>query len=99
MSPRCEALVLTRTGKYTPCGTEPADLHHKITRARGGEILDREGETYHQMRLCREHHDYAHDNDSAYEGGLLLRGYVFTGRMGAVYIGPDDYLSGKYPCP
>lgn len=96
--PRCEALVQVGE-RYVPCGRDNADLHHKITRARGGEILDRAGETYHQMRLCREHHSYAHDNDSAYEGGLLLRGYVFTGRTGVVYIGPDDYLSQKYPRP
>jgi 5-methylcytosine-specific restriction endonuclease McrA len=95
---RCEALLLQR-GKYVPCGSTPADLHHKITRARGGEILDKAGEDYHLMRLCREHHDYAHDSDEAYDGGLLLRGYVFTGRSGVVYIGPDDYLSGKYPKP
>jgi hypothetical protein len=98
MSARCEALVLVN-GRYHPCGTAPADLHHKITRARGGEILDKAGETYHQMHLCREHHDYAHDSGDAISGGLLLQGYVFTGRTGPVYIGPDDYLSGKYPRP
>jgi len=96
---RCEALVLTTGGRYVPCGVAPADLHHKITRARGGEILDKAGETYHQMRLCREHHNHAHDSEQAYDGGLLLRGYVFTGRSGVVYIGPDDYLTGKYPRP
>jgi|SRR5262245_33353397 len=95
MTHRCEALLLQR-GKYVPCGSLPADLHHKITRARGGEILDKAGETYHQMYLCREHHDYAHDSDDAFEGGLLLRGYVFSGSKGPVYIGPDEYLSKAY---
>lgn len=96
MSHRCEALVLIKD-KYIPCGTTPADLHHKLTRARGGKILDQWGETYHQMWLCREHHDYAHDNPEAYEAGLMLRGSVVTNTEGfPVYTGPDEFLSNRY---
>lgn len=101
---RCEALVLTlRTEKrkpmYVPCGREDAQLHHKLTRARGGLILDRAGETYHQMWLCSEHHAVAHDAP-AFENGLLLQGYVITGPDGRPhYHGPDEYLAEHYPGP
>lgn len=93
----CEAMIATRTGRYACCGAEPADLHHKITRARGGLILDAANETYHQMYLCREHHAYAHDRETAFEGGLLIHGYVVTGVDGRpLYTGPDEYLTEHY---
>jgi hypothetical protein len=102
---RCEAMILVkgfnregREGMYVMCGREPADLHHKLTRARGGLILDEAGEDYHLMRLCREHHDMAHDEGTAYDAGLLLRGYVNTDPVFGwpVYTGPDEYLQKKY---
>ena len=93
---RCEALVF-KQGKYIPCGQENADLHHKVTRARGGLILDEAGETYHHMRLCREHHAWAHDRMNAFENGLLIHGYVTTGLDGRpLYTGPDEYLTQTY---
>src|SRR5262245_20145173 len=92
---RCEALVMIHD-RYWPCGKEDAQLHHKLTRARGGLILDRAGETYHQMWLCVEHHAVAHDAP-AFDNGLLLRGFVKTGPRGEpIYSGPDEYLSEKY---
>lgn len=99
---RCEAMVSVNTGRpqlqFVVCGVEPADLHHKLTRARGGLILDIAGEKYHQLYLCREHHALAHDEGSAYERGLLLRGSVVThpkdGRP--LYTGPDEYLTERY---
>ena len=97
----CEAMILIKTlrrpeGMYHQCGTEPADLHHKVTRARGGLVLDRAGETYHLMWLCREHHRTAHD-EPAFDNGLLIRGYVTTGPDDTpVYTGPDEYLSEHY---
>ena len=98
---RCEALVLYHPGRkprYIPCGATPIEVHHKVTRARGGLILDEAGETYHLMDLCHEHHMYAHDQEPAYEGGLMIRGYVTTGPDGhPVYVGPDEYLTCKYP--
>lgn len=92
---RCEALVLTN-GRYVPCGRMNADLHHKITRARGGLVLDKMGETYHHMYLCRPHHSIAHDQP-AFENGLLIKGYVITDSTGKpYYTGPDEYLREKY---
>jgi hypothetical protein len=82
---------------FVPCGKENAELHHKLTRARGGILLDIAGETYHQIYLCREHHMMAHDEGNAFANGLLLAGSVITGRHGGpVYMGPDEYLSEKY---
>jgi hypothetical protein len=79
------------------CGQEPADLHHKLTRARGGILLDIAGESYHQLYLCREHHDMAHDEGSAFERGLLIHGQVITGPDGRpLYHGPDEYLTEHY---
>lgn len=99
--PRCEALVLMHSvtssrAMYVPCGRVDADLHHKVTRARGGLILDQAGETYHHMYLCRHHHDIAHDQP-AFENGLLIEGSVITGGDGRpLYTGPDEYLNEKY---
>lgn len=95
---RCEALVETN-GKYVPCGAPDAQLHHKLTRARGGLILDKAGETYHHLRLCAEHHAIAHDQP-AFDNGLLIRGFVKSDTRGhPIYSGPDEYLKEKYPCP
>lgn len=101
---RCEAMVSQqqRVGRYykvmfVPCGAEDADLHHKVTRARGGLILDSAKETYHHLYLCREHHDMAHDAGTAFENGLLIHGYVITGVDGRpMYTGPDEYLTKHY---
>lgn len=99
---RCEALVLmnsvsTNREMYVPCGALEADLHHKLTRARGGLLLDRAGETYHHMYLCRTHHGVAHDEGSAFERGLLIAGSVIMGIDGQPkYTGPDEYLTEKY---
>lgn len=101
---RCEAMVSQqKKGRryyevmFVACGKENADLHHKVTRARGGLLLDKVGETYHLMYLCREHHAMAHDEGSAFERGLLIRGSVISGPDGApVYLGPDEYLLAHY---
>ena len=99
--PRCEALVLMNSvssnrAMYVPCGRVDGQLHHKLTRARGGLILDQAGETYHHMWLCAHHHAVAHDAP-AFDNGLLIEGSVITGADGRpLYSGPDEYLSGKY---
>jgi len=101
---RCEAMVSQqkRRGQnfeviFVPCGAERAELHHKLTRARGGLLLDKVGETYHHLYLCREHHDVAHDGYKAFQNGLLIRGSVISGPDGApVYRGPDRYLLERY---
>jgi hypothetical protein len=100
---RCEALVLVKgmtrrpdQGLYVVCGQEGAHLHHKVTRSRGGLLLDAVGETYHQMYLCAPHHAIAHD-EPAFENGLLIRGSVVSGPDGRpVYTGPDEYLIQHY---
>ena len=102
---RCEALVSQQSAHRThymkvifvPCGAENAELHHKLTRARGGVLLDIAGETYHQIYLCREHHNMAHDEGNAFANGLLIRGSVTTHLDGKpLYVGPDEYLNEKY---
>jgi|SRR4051812_27864499 hypothetical protein len=100
---RCEAMVLVKgvntrhhREMYVCCGKDNAQLHHKITRARGGLLLDAVGETYHQMYLCVHHHADAHDQP-AFDNGLLIRGSVVTGVDGRpYYTGPDEYLSEHY---
>lgn len=87
----CEAMIPVND-TWTRCGRTPTDLHHKLTRARGGSELDKLGETYHHMRLCREHHGVAHDQYTAFENGLLIDGYFMLG----VYYGSDPYLKEKY---
>lgn len=102
MTHRCEAMVpmnsvSTNREMYVMCGRLDADLHHKLTRARGGLILDSVKETYHLMYLCREHHAVAHDEGKAFDRGLLIRGSVTTGPKGEpMYTGPDPYLTEMY---
>jgi hypothetical protein len=82
---------------FMACGAEDAQLHHKLTRARGGLLLDKVHETYHHLYLCAEHHAVAHDEGSAFERGLLIRGNVISGPDGhPVYLGPDEYLLERY---
>lgn len=92
----CEAMVMVgRT--WTRCGRTPTEVHHRLTRARGGLILDIYGEKYHLMNLCRRHHNVAHDQP-ALETGLLLDGYITTcdGCGKPSYEGNDVYLTGRY---
>lgn len=92
----CEAMVMVgRT--WTRCGKTPTDVHHRITRARGGLILDEFGEKYHLMDLCRSHHSIAHDHP-ALETGLLLDGWIITCSTckRPTYEGSDVYLTGRY---
>lgn len=84
------------TEVWTRCGVAPIEIHHRVTRARGGEILDAVGETYHLLALCRAHHSKAHDDDRAFDNGLLLAGSVIAGTSGPNYSGPDKYLNRKY---
>lgn len=93
----CEALILMgEYGRWTRCGMRPVEIHHMLTRARGGRILDTAGECYHLMALCHPHH-MASDGGEAYEGGLLIDGYVRNENGRPVYYGTDEYLSKAYP--
>ena len=92
---RCEAMVKTER-VWTRCWKMPIEIHHLLTRARGGHILDREGETYHLICLCSEHHAMS-DGGDAYAGNLLIDGYVTTDRNGRpVYHGSDIELKERY---
>jgi hypothetical protein len=95
----CEAMVEYGNGeRYQMCGKPDTETHHMITRSRGGKVLDKIGETYHLARLCHDHHMQVHQQGEGYKGGFLIRGYVTTGVDGKpVYVGPDEYLAGKYP--
>ena len=88
----CEALLNVRPDVWTRCGTGPIEIHHRLTRARGGLILDEAGELYHLIALCRTHHDYAHKSAAATQVGLLLDGYVVSDDGRPWYVGPDPYL-------
>lgn len=91
----CEAMVdLGRI--WTRCGKRDIELHHRLTRARGGVILDDIGETYHLMHLCHSCHMRAHDQSQAFETGMLLDGSMVSGLNGPVYTGSDQYLLEMY---
>lgn len=96
----CEAMVRIKPGVYARCGVSPVEAHHLLTRARGGGALDRAGEIYHLIHLCRFCHAKA-DGEEAYEGKLLIEGYATWNDAlhRPVYEGPDIYLSEKYGRP
>jgi hypothetical protein len=90
-------MVRLTSGRWTRCGRRPTELHHRLTRARGGLILDAAGETYHLINLCVGHHKTAHDEGTALRNGLLLDGYVTTGPDGLPeYRGSDPHLRSLY---
>lgn len=95
---QCEAME-DRHGRgiYARCWGTPVEAHHLLTKARGGRNLDLMDEIYHLIHLCRKHHSLA-DGEEAYEGGLLIEGYVTWEKNSRrpVYVGPDLYLTERY---
>jgi hypothetical protein len=90
-------LWVESSGRWTRCGLGPIEVHHALTKARGGRILDSVGETYHLIALCPRCHRMA-DGGAAYAGGVLIDGYVTRDNdEWPVYSGSDEYLSEKYP--
>lgn len=87
---RCEAMIKVN-GVWTRCFRLGIEVHHMLTRARGGAQLDAMGEIYHLIALCPQHHRAA-DGEEAYQGGLLIDGYMVNGK----YQGTDKYLRSKY---
>lgn len=77
------------------CSNRGSEIHHMLTKARGGRNLDALGETYHLIDLCGMHHRMC-DGKAAYDGGLLIDGYVMTKNGMTVYNGTDEYLTRKY---
>lgn len=61
--PRCEARVLCR-------GARAVDVHERLSRARGGSILD--PEQAHMVTACRACHDWITQNPKAAEALRLL---------------------------
>lgn len=97
----CEMMIDYGTGLGAHRCTNPAsDIHHMLTKARGGEALDRVQETYHLLHLCRPCH-LASDGASAYEGGFLIEGSAIWDSMmqKPIYSGPDTYLTKAYGSP
>jgi hypothetical protein len=94
---QCEAMVWVESAEvWSRCGMRGVEVHHALTRGRGGTILDSIGETYHLIALCNRCHEKA-DGGAAYEGGVLIDGYVSRDGDWIVYDGSDTYLSEKYP--
>lgn len=60
--PRCEARVLCR-------GARAVDVHERLSRARGGNILD--PEQAHMITACRTCHDWITTNPKAAEARWL----------------------------
>lgn len=90
----CEAMVfIEASGRWTRCGKTPPQIHHMLTRARGGEALDEAGETYHLVVLCPRCHKVAHEDRST---GFILDGYVQRTNDGPFYVGDDKYLRENY---
>jgi hypothetical protein len=76
---RCEVMVEYER-IHGRCTRPAQEVHHLLTRGRGGGALDQVGETYHLSDLCREHHRLA-DGAAAYESGLLIDGYCIYDRL------------------
>lgn len=93
---RCE-MEIDVNGVWARCFRLGVEVHHLLTRARGGDLLDQAGETYHLSGLCPGHHRAAHSVGGR-RNGLLIDGYVIldsaTGEI--IYTGPDDYLTKTY---
>lgn len=94
-SNRCEAEVKVM-GVWTRCFRLGVQVHHMLTRSRGGDLLDRAGEDYHLAGLCWKCHGAAHAAGGT-DSGMLIDGYVLLdGNGGAVYRGSDKYLLATY---
>lgn len=79
------------------CSNPATEIHHMLTKARGGRALDQANETYHLLHLCSPCHR-ASDGAEAYEGGFLIEGSAIWDSLTQrpVYTGPDEYLSKEY---
>lgn len=96
---RCEAMVRVWTGTtylWTRCYRTPIEVHHRLTRARGGNLLDELGEIYHLIALCHAHHRNEADGQYAFESGLLLDGRMYYSGGVYWYEGSDQYLKDNY---
>lgn len=88
-------MLIESSGAWTRCFKTPIEVHHRLTRGRGGRVLDALGETYHLIALCGEHHRMA-DGAQAYATGLLLDGMMVREGSSHYYQGSDPYLASRY---
>lgn len=108
---RCEALWADN-GTWARCTRAAVDPQHRITRARGGLLLDTVGDTANVVALCRDCHRDADNGPpgiacrgrASIDGQLvplLASGRVTTDKLtGApVYTGPDEFYAARYPAP
>jgi 5-methylcytosine-specific restriction endonuclease McrA len=81
---------------WTRCTSRSVQVHHKITRARGGELLDT-WTIYHLADLCVRCHITAH-RPVGLKLRLMLPGSVLTNKVTGkpVYTGSDPYLSSHF---
>lgn len=91
----CEAMVGLDNDVWTRCFKGPVEVHHRLTRARGGAVLDELNETHHLIALCPGHHRMA-DGAEAYRTGLLLDGQMIRDGSRHFYTGTDSYLRARY---
>lgn len=94
---RCEAEVWSdQLQTWTRCRRRATDVHHMITKGRGGRNLDHVGETYHLIHLCVDDHRSAHDDRA--NASLIINGYVEWDRLRnqPIYKGDDRYLFRNY---
>lgn len=94
---RCEAEVYSdRLSRWVRCHQRATDIHHMLTKGRGGRNLDEVNETYHLIHLCSEDHRSAHENRDG--GSLIIDGYVEWDSLTdePSYMGDDKYLLRKY---
>lgn len=102
---RCEAMIMmalhdAKPGEIihvvpTRCFRWGTEVHHMITRSRGGLILDDAGETMHLLALCPAHHREAHA-PGGYDKGLMIDGYIHTENGRVVYQGSHHRLRELY---
>lgn len=83
-------------GVWARCFRSPIEVHHRLTRARGGNLLDQLGEIYHLIALCTTHHREDADGGLAYQTGLLLDGRMYYAGGTYWYEGSDSYLKDNY---
>lgn len=100
---RCQAEWLGEGGPVG-CVAVATDLHHMLSRSRGGTLLDMVRETYHLVALCHTCHMRVHQSgDPARRASdhvmLTIDGSVLTDRMTGrpSYTGTDSTLRERYP--
>jgi hypothetical protein len=91
---RCEGFWMPpRSIAWARCTKPARHVHHKVTKGRGGALLD-PWTIYHLAHLCPECHVLAH-GPAGFTLGLMLPGSVITNKITdrPVYTGLDGYLT------